>query len=178
MWHASLTLSSGGAGSIVPEVVLALGSNLGDRRANLVRAVELLEEQGIHARARSSIWETAPVPAGQPPFLNAVITAGTVLEPVALLAAAKAIERALGRTAGRRWGPRPIDIDILFFGARRIASAELTVPHPRVAERDFVLVPLAEVLDGPLPVLGETARTLLERLPASSALLYGALKPV
>lgn len=143
-------------------VYLALGSNLGDRLANLRAAVAALGECGIAVTARSSVWETPPVPAAQPPFLNAAVVAETVLDPLSLLRELKAIEHALGRRPGPHWGPRPIDLDILFYGDRRIETPELTVPHPRVAERAFVLAPLADITRGALPCLGESALDLLE----------------
>ncbi len=142
-------------------VVLALGSNLGDRLANLQRAVQLLPEHGVIVDRVSAVWETAPVPADQPPFLNAVVAARTEMTPPALLAALKAIEALLGRRQGRRWGPRPIDLDILFYGTGRVDSDELTIPHPLIADRGFVLAPLSEVVEGPLPVLGVSALELL-----------------
>jgi 2-amino-4-hydroxy-6-hydroxymethyldihydropteridine diphosphokinase len=135
----------------VTEVVLALGSNLGDRLGNLRAAIALLEERGVQARRRSSVWETAPIPADQPAFLNAVIAGDTDLSPQALLALVKTVEHILGRRPERRWGPRPIDIDILFYGTQAFEGADLTVPHPRIAERAFVLAPLSEVAPGPLP---------------------------
>ena len=144
-------------------VAIALGSNLGDRLSNLRAAIAALEAAGIAVVRRSFAWETPPVPADQPPFLNAAVLAETDLPPAALLAELKAIEHALGRRPGRRWGPRPIDLDILFYGELRLEAPELTIPHPRIAERAFVLAPLAEILEGPLPVLGASALELLER---------------
>jgi 2-amino-4-hydroxy-6-hydroxymethyldihydropteridine diphosphokinase len=146
-------------------VVLALGSNLGDRAGNLRAAIRLLEAQGVRTAAASSVWQTPPVPAGQPPFLNAAILVETQLTPPELLAAAKRVEHALGRRPGRTWGPRPADIDVLLYGGQRIATPALTVPHPRIAERAFVLVPLSEIVPGPLPLLGATALELLAHLP-------------
>lgn len=143
-------------------VVIALGSNLGDRLANLRAAVAMLESAGIPVGAKSEAWETAPVPADQPPFLNAALVAETGLEPLDLLRDLKRIEFDLGRREGRRWGPRPIDLDILFFGDLSMESEALTIPHPRIGERAFVLAPLTDILDGPLPVLGKTAGELLE----------------
>ncbi len=143
-------------------VVIALGSNLGDRVGNLRRACSQLGAAGVAITARSSIWETAPVPADQPAFLNAVVVAETALGARELLVAAKAIEFRLGRRASRHWGPRPIDIDILFYGDTGIDSDDLVVPHPRSAERSFVLAPLAEAWPGVLPVLGLRALDLLE----------------
>jgi 2-amino-4-hydroxy-6-hydroxymethyldihydropteridine diphosphokinase len=144
-------------------VAIALGSNLGDRLGNLRAAIAALEAAGIAVVRRSFAWETPPVPADQPPFLNAAVLAETDLPPAALLAELKTIEHALGRRPGRRWGPRPIDLDILFYGELRLEAPELTIPHPRIAERAFVLAPLAEILEGPLPVLGASALDLLER---------------
>lgn len=145
------------------EAVLALGSNLGDRLANLRAAIVLLGEGGCTVARRSGIWETAPVPADQPAFLNAVVVGRWDGTADALLALAKRVEFALGRRPGRRWGPRPADIDLLFLGEARRDGPALTLPHPRIAERAFVLAPLAEVVRGPLPVLGETALQLLPR---------------
>ena len=146
------------------EVILALGSNLGDRPGNLRRAIELLGDEGIAVQRASSVWETPPVPADQPPYLNAAVVAETALTPPELLGAAKRIEHTLGRRPNRHWGPRPIDIDILFYGAEQVDEPGLQVPHVRIAERAFVLVPLSEVVSGPLPVLGATALALLARL--------------
>jgi 2-amino-4-hydroxy-6-hydroxymethyldihydropteridine diphosphokinase len=123
-----------------------------------------LEETGaVEVARRSSVWETAPVPADQPPFLNSVVAGVTNLQPMELLAALKRIEHELGRRPERHWGPRPIDLDILFYGAARIEVAELQVPHVRILERNFVLAPLAEVMPGALPVLGVTASDALRK---------------
>ena len=146
------------------EVVLALGSNLGDRLANLRAAIALLAESGVTTLRSSSVWETEPIPADQPAFLNAVFAGETDTDAPELLRIAKHIEHLLGRRPGRKWGPRPIDIDILFFGDEQIETGVLTVPHPLIADRAFVLVPLAEVSRGPLPVLGITAISLIEQL--------------
>jgi 2-amino-4-hydroxy-6-hydroxymethyldihydropteridine diphosphokinase len=142
-------------------VALALGSNLGARLANLRAGLEALREGGVTKLRASSAWETAPVPADQPSFLNAVAVGETALDPIALLALAKAIEARAGRRPGRHWGPRPLDIDLLFYGEQRVESETLTVPHPLIAERAFVLAPLSEVWPGALPVLGRTAGELL-----------------
>jgi 2-amino-4-hydroxy-6-hydroxymethyldihydropteridine diphosphokinase len=145
----------------VTAVAIALGSNLGDRVANLRAAVQRLGAEGITVAARSSVWETAPIPVDQPAFLNAVVMAETVLSPGDLLAAVRRIEYALGRRPERRWGPRPIDLDILFYGDESVQTPALVIPHPRIAERAFVLAPLSEVLPGPLPHLGKSATELL-----------------
>jgi 2-amino-4-hydroxy-6-hydroxymethyldihydropteridine diphosphokinase len=130
---------------------LGLGSNLGDRRALLQAALDGLAERGVRAIASSSTYETDPVGdvLDQPAFLNACLAVETTLEPDALLDAAKDVERALGRTtSGRdyvRHGPRPIDIDVLLYDGREHRSERLTVPHPSLLERRFVLIPLLEL---------------------------------
>lgn len=146
-------------------VAIALGSNLGDRESNLQAAVRLLAERGIQPIRTSSTWETAPIPADQPAFLNAAVAAETDAEPLAVLRVLKDIEAAMGRRSERRWGPRPIDLDLLVHGGATVDTPELTVPHPRIAERAFVLAPLAEVWPGELPVLGRRAIELLDGLP-------------
>ena len=148
------------------EALLGLGSNLGDRAANLQAAVDLLAARGARAVRLSGVWETPPVPADQPPYLNAAAAVETALDPEALLAAAKEVERLLGRRAAGRWRPRPIDVDLLFMGEAVRAGEALTLPHPRVAERAFALLPLAEAADGPLPVLGRSAAALLAGVDA------------
>ena len=149
------------------EAILALGSNLGDRGANLRAALDLLAERGAPAVRLSSVWETPPVPADQPRYLNAAAAVETALAPEELLAVAKEVERLLGRRPTGHWRPRPIDIDVLFCGEDEVASETLTVPHPRIAERAFVLLPLSEVLGGPLPLLGQRAAELLKGLDTS-----------
>jgi 2-amino-4-hydroxy-6-hydroxymethyldihydropteridine diphosphokinase len=130
---------------------LGLGSNLGDRRALLQASVDGLAERGVVAVASSSTYETDPVGdvLDQPAFLNACLAVETTLEPDALLDAAKAVERALGRTAEGpdyvHHGPRPIDIDVLLCDGRTHRSERLTVPHPSLLERRFVLIPLLEL---------------------------------
>ena len=127
------------------EVYLGLGSNLGDRMGNLESAVEKLSKR-VAVEKISSAYETEPLyNTEQPMFLNAVIKGVTELDPLELLSFVKGIENDLGRQPGRRNAPRIIDIDILFYGKRVIQTGELTVPHPRIAERAFVLVPLAEL---------------------------------
>ncbi len=138
------------------EVVLALGSNLGDRRSYLESAVARLEKSVV-VDAVSSWWENRAVggPAGQGDFLNGALLGRTELEPQALLTFIKDIEVDLGRDLGaEHWSARVIDIDIIFYGDQRIASERLTVPHPRMQERDFVLIPLKEICPGYMhPVL-------------------------
>jgi 2-amino-4-hydroxy-6-hydroxymethyldihydropteridine diphosphokinase len=157
------------------EVVLGLGSNLGDRRANLEAALRLLTEAGVAIRSVSSAWLTPPMPAGQPDFLNAVVVGETARNPHELLELVKVIERELGRRPNRRWGPRPIDVDILFYGQEQVGDEELVVPHPGIAERGFVLAPLAEVVRGPLPVLGASAVEYLAQVDRTGLARSGAL---
>jgi 2-amino-4-hydroxy-6-hydroxymethyldihydropteridine diphosphokinase len=127
---------------------LGLGSNVGDRRANLEGAVQALERQGVEVLAASSVYETEPVGLvlDQPDFLNACLKVQTESEPEALLDTCKAVEQELGRTpGGPRHGPRPIDVDLLLLGALEHNSDRLTLPHPEVRSRRFVLVPLLEL---------------------------------
>lgn len=132
-------------------IYLALGSNLGDRRANLAAGVAHLAPQ-VAVEQVSSLYETEPAYLlDQPRYLNAVLRGRTALGPHALLALLKQIERELGRTAGVRFGPRVVDLDLLLYGEQTVASETLTVPHPRMHERPFVLVPLAEIAPGLLP---------------------------
>jgi 2-amino-4-hydroxy-6-hydroxymethyldihydropteridine diphosphokinase len=127
-------------------VYLSLGSNLGDREAALRDAVAALDPAGIRVLRVSSIYETEPVDVrDQPWFLNLVVEAETDLFPKQVLARTQAIEQQMGRKRGRPKGPRTIDIDILLYGASVIGTAELSVPHPRMGERRFVLEPLAEL---------------------------------
>ena len=139
---------------------LGLGANLGDRIATLQRAVDLLAEQGVRVVASSRVWETEPVggPEGQPPYLNAVVRAETELAAHDVLAAANRVEAALGRTREVRWGPRTIDIDVLLYDDLRHDDPELTIPHPRMTERAFVVLPLLDV--DPAPVLPDGTRVL------------------
>jgi 2-amino-4-hydroxy-6-hydroxymethyldihydropteridine diphosphokinase len=138
---------------------LGLGSNVGNRRANLQAAVEDLWGHHVEALASSSVYETEPVGAipDQPPFLNACLRVETELAPAALLRACKAVERALGRELEGpgyvHHGPRPIDVDVLLLEDEVVEQPDLRVPHPELTARRFVLVPLLE-LDGEVVVPG------------------------
>lgn len=127
---------------------LGLGSNIGDREANLRRAVELLEQHGVAVEAVSSLYETEPVGEilDQPDFLNAAVRIRTALEPLELLDVCKAVEIELGRSfAGPRHGPRPIDVDLLLLGDVELQHERLRLPHAEVTSRRFVLAPLLEL---------------------------------
>ena len=145
-------------------VYLSLGSNLGARRAHLIEAVERMEGEGVRVVRASPIYETAPRDfLDQPGFLNAVVEVETSLGPPELLAALLAIETAMGRVRGMDKGPRVIDLDILAYGARSIDGSGLRIPHPRMAERRFVLEPLAALAPGFCPP--GFKQTVAEMLP-------------
>ena len=143
---------------------LGLGSNVGDRRAHLQAAADVLPGHGVAVRASSSVYETEPVGEvlDQREFLNACLRVETALEPEPLLDACKAVERELGREAGGvRHGPRAIDVDLLLLGGREHRSDRLVLPHREVTSRRFVLVPLLELDPGlELPGGGPAARAL------------------
>jgi 2-amino-4-hydroxy-6-hydroxymethyldihydropteridine diphosphokinase len=132
------------------EAFIALGGNVGDVRATFDRAVSLFcDGAEVRLTARSSNYRTPPWGiTDQPPFINAAIAVSTTLTPHALLQRAQACERALGRDRAheQHWGPRPIDLDILAYDDTVLNDANLTLPHPRLFERAFVLVPLAEIV--------------------------------
>jgi 2-amino-4-hydroxy-6-hydroxymethyldihydropteridine diphosphokinase len=142
---------------------LSLGSNLGDREAHLRTALDRLEAAAIHVLHRSSVYETEPQDVrDQPWFLNLVVEAETGLCPLQLLACLQDIERDMGRQRLTPKGPRTVDIDILFYGSFVINTRQLEVPHPRLAQRRFVLEPLAEMApDFRHPISGLSAREML-----------------
>jgi 2-amino-4-hydroxy-6-hydroxymethyldihydropteridine diphosphokinase len=159
----------------VAVVALGLGGNLGgpgEIEAALRLALERLRESFGELEVASLYRGPAVVPRGgepQPDFLNTAVIGRTALPPEAVLAIAKALELAAGRRPGPRFGPRPLDVDLLLYGDLRSATPELTLPHPRLAERRFVLAPLAEIApDLQIPALGGSPSELLRRLPAAA----------
>jgi 2-amino-4-hydroxy-6-hydroxymethyldihydropteridine diphosphokinase len=155
-------------GAVEDQVFVALGSNLGDRDAHLEAAhLALCATDGVEVIAASSVYETDPVgPPPQGPYLNAVIQLRTVLSPVELLDRLLEIETLEGRRRGpQRDAARTLDLDLLFFGERVIRTANLEVPHPRLAERAFVLMPLSDLARNFVhPMLGESIGTLAARV--------------
>ncbi len=148
--------------------MIGLGSNLGDRRATLEGAIAALSETpGVRVQRVSTYRETEPVggPPGQGSYLNAAAMLETRLDPIGLLHVLQAIEGRFGRVRAVRWGERTLDLDLLLFDDRIIRTPELTVPHPRLEERRFVLEPLAEVApDAVEPTSGRTVSELLRAL--------------
>jgi 2-amino-4-hydroxy-6-hydroxymethyldihydropteridine diphosphokinase len=151
-------------------IYLSLGSNLGDRAMNLDRAIAALPDAGVRVLRCSSIYETEPVDfLDQPWFLNCALEAETSLPPEKLLAALQGIEQLLGSKKLIARGPRIIDLDVLFYQSEVIRTAEMEIPHPRMAERRFVLVPLAELAPAfRHPVLHATIGELLAATPDKS----------
>lgn len=164
-------------------IYLGLGSNLGERRGQLRAALVALTRCGVVTTRVAPVIETEALllpgspPSWKVPFLNTVLEARTRLSPVELLSAIKRIEQALGREPGLpRWAPRPIDIDILFYGCERIDTPELTVPHPEIGVRDFVLTPLLQLAPGkPLLPGGQTVRQAWLDLPEHTPLWMGVV---
>jgi len=150
-------------------IVLGLGSNMGDREGHLRDAIASLHQRKITARRSASLYLTEPRDyMEQPWFMNTVIEVETNLDPLGLLESCLAVERDAGRIRDEFRGPRPIDVDILFYGDQQIRTPELVVPHPRYADRRFVLVPLAELVpDFRDPTSRATIQELLEKCPDS-----------
>jgi 2-amino-4-hydroxy-6-hydroxymethyldihydropteridine diphosphokinase len=146
-------------------VYLGLGSNMGDRKENLDRAIDYLSQR-VRVVEVSSVYDTEPVGnPEQPRFLNMVCQVKTMLKPKELLALVKGIERKMGRMPGNPNSPRPIDIDILLYGDEVVKMPELVIPHPRLTQRAFALVPLAEIAPTLVhPVTGKNIKQLLGEL--------------
>lgn len=158
-------MRQGGILSFVARVYLSLGSNLGDRWRHLQEGVQLLPHHGIVPVQISSVYETAPVgeTPDPRPYLNVGLWAETPLEPLALLEAVKHIERQMGRPPDTgRWLPRTLDIDIILYENLRLETPKLTLPHPRMQTRAFVLIPLAELTPDLILPDGTPLQTLLQ----------------
>lgn len=155
------------------QVYLGLGANLGDRRSNLLQALQLIRSFAV-IRNISSTYETKPVGyLDQPNFLNLVCQVTTELTPAELLVAVKKIEKQLGRQASFRNAPRVIDVDILLYDDRVVDTPDLIIPHARLAERAFVLVPLAEIAPHLIhPVLGRSVAELLQGIDPTGVEFY------
>ena len=161
---------------------LCFGGNLGDRMAALTEALRLLDATpGMRRIACSSVYETEPwAVADQPNFLNLVAAYETTLSPEDLLAACKSVEEEIGRVASYRWGPRLIDVDILLYNDQVVDLAEpdLQIPHPRMTQRAFVLVPLAEIApDLSVPPQGDTVRRLLDEVDGREGVVWWGNAP-
>ncbi len=154
-------------------IYLALGTNLGDRLANLHAAINAFPSSVVH-RQSSHIYETPPWGyLDQPAFLNMAVKCETDLDAASLLKRLKQIEVEIGRVESFRWGPRQIDIDILFYDDLILESESLTIPHPRLHQRAFVLVPLADIaLDLIHPVFQKTIAELLSTVERAGILLF------
>jgi 2-amino-4-hydroxy-6-hydroxymethyldihydropteridine diphosphokinase len=143
-------------------VFLSLGTNVGDREANLSRAAELLSGAGLKVVGASGVYETEPVGVlDQPLFLNQVLEVSPSVDLPGMLRACLAVEDAMGRVRERRNGPRVIDCDLLLYGGRIVSDVDLVVPHPRLHERGFVMIPLAEIAPEVVhPVFAKTIASL------------------
>lgn len=149
-------------------VYIGIGSNIGDREANCLNAIERLKDKGIAVKKVSSMYETEPWGLKeQPRFINIAVEVETKLSPEELLNTLKAMEKEMGRKGAVKWGPRIIDLDILFYDDIVIDMEHLQIPHLLLHERDFILLPLSEIApDKVHPVLKKTVAQLMEELHA------------
>lgn len=153
-------------------LVLGLGGNAGPVERTLLETLRRLRAALGPLRVASLYRSAAVSPIPQPDYLNTVALGATDLPPEAVLALAKSLELAAGRRPGPRFGPRPLDVDLLLYGGLVLERPELTLPHPRLAERRFVLEPLAEIApDLPVPPSGAAVQELLARLPADGSVV-------
>ncbi|MDO7908598.1 2-amino-4-hydroxy-6-hydroxymethyldihydropteridine diphosphokinase [Paenibacillus sp. JX-17] len=148
------------------EAYIALGANLGDRQATLMEAVTLLDQHpDIQVERCSNLYETEPVGyMNQPAFLNMALTVSTRLQPIELLRAMLEIENQLGRVRDVRWGPRTVDLDLIWMEGLQLDTPELMLPHPRMRERAFVLVPLSDIVSPDTSGLYNTVKSALAGL--------------
>jgi 2-amino-4-hydroxy-6-hydroxymethyldihydropteridine diphosphokinase len=160
------------------DALIGLGGNLGDVAATFREALRLLEAGGCRIVATSSIWQTPPWGmTDQPAFLNACIRVETALSPRALLDLCLATETALGRVRTTKWGPRTLDLDVLDVDGRPIEEPGLTLPHPWIAERAFVLIPLAEIAPDRV-IAGRPVAAMAAAIDAGGLERIGPLGPV
>lgn len=159
----------------MPLAYIALGSNLGDRIGQVRQALELLHiKHGVRVLRASPVYQNRAIGMGDgaDDFLNAVVEVSSTLEPLELLDACLEVEEQLGRTRTKAgWAPRTIDLDILFYEGVKLEDERLILPHPRIAERDFVAVPLADLVPD-LEFDGSKLRQMVERLPQNDLMLY------
>ncbi len=159
-------------------IYLALGSNVGEREVNISKAVKLLGEK-LRSVIVSEIYETLPVGyQDQGNFVNTALEAETSMSPNELLSFIKGIEKEVGRIERFPWGPREIDIDLIFYGVEIYKDSNLVIPHKRMHERDFVLRPLVDLNPNLVhPILGKTVEMLLRELPVQNQSVLSRLKP-
>jgi 2-amino-4-hydroxy-6-hydroxymethyldihydropteridine diphosphokinase len=164
----------GGHGQFM-SVYLSLGSNLGNHEENILYAGKILEETGFKIKKTSSLYKTSPWGnTDQPYFLNLVLEGETKLSPQRLLKKIETIEKTLGRKKGEKWGPRKIDIDILFYDNKIIKTSNLKIPHPELHKRNFVLIPLKEIAPNLIhPLLKQSVQQMLKEVDdKGSVVLY------